>query len=97
MLFTLVRMEVEILEEKENKFLERKELKINLKHEKSATPSKSELLKELAIKFSAAEENISIDYILTKKGVGESLAKVKIYKGVKKKVGRSEAQIPEAK
>lgn len=71
-------MEIEILEEKENPFLKRKELKLVLKHENAPTPSKQELKKELMSKFSVSENQVQIDYIFTKKGLCESLAKVKI-------------------
>lgn len=73
-------MEIEVREEKENPFFERKELKLDLKHLKSKTPAKQELIKELASKYSAPEENVVIDFIFTKKGMGESYAKAKIYK-----------------
>jgi len=73
-------MELKIKEEKENPFFERKELEIELKHSGDATPSKQELIKELASKYSAPEENILVDYIFTKKGISESIVKVKIYK-----------------
>jgi len=73
-------MEIEILEEKENPFFERKEVKVNIKHLDAPTPSKEELKKELASKFSVDASLIQIDYIFTKKGVAESFAKVKILK-----------------
>jgi len=73
-------MEWEVLEEKENKLLNRKEIKINLKHPKLSTPSKSQIIKELSTKYSSPEENILIDYVMTRKGASESLVKVKIYK-----------------
>lgn len=81
MLYTLVNMEIEILEEKINPFFKRKELKIALKHANLPTPSKQELKKELASKFSLAEEQVQIDYIFTRKGLCESFAKVKILEG----------------
>jgi len=73
-------MEIEILEEKENPFFERKEVKVNIKHLDAPTPSKEELKKELASKFSVDASLIQIDYIFTKKGIAESFAKVKILK-----------------
>lgn len=73
-------MELKIKEEKENPFFERKELEIELKHTGAATPSKQEIVKELATKYSAPEDHILIDYIFTKKGISESIVKVKIYK-----------------
>ena len=71
-------MEIEILEQKENPFLKRKELKVRIKHPNSATPSKEDVKKEIAKYFSIVEDSVKVDYILTKKGVCESFAKVKI-------------------
>lgn len=73
-------MEWEVVDEKENKLFNRKEVKLNLKHPKLATPSKSQLIKELAAKYSSPEENVLIDYVLTHKGTNESFVKAKIYK-----------------
>lgn len=72
-------MEMKILEEVENKLLDRKEIKFSVKHDKAATPKKQDLIKEIAAKYSVAEENVVIDYIFTKKGTNESDIKVKIY------------------
>jgi len=96
-------MEWKVLDEKENKLLNRKEIKLNLKHPKLSTPSKLELTKELATKYSSPEENVLIDYILTYKGTNESFVKAKIYKEkpkvkVKKKEEKKvEAQASQAK
>lgn len=76
----LIDMDFKILSEKENKFFNRKELKIEISHPNSATPTKADLLKELAAKYSAPEENIIIGYIFTKKGLCTSVAEAKIYK-----------------
>lgn len=91
MLFTLVSMEILIKEEKENPFLNRKELMVEVKHEKSATPSKSELTKALASMLNVQEQQVVVDYILSKKGASISTAKVKLLKGGSK----SEAQSSE--
>ncbi len=91
-------MEMKIIEEKENPFFKRKEIKVELNHASSATPSKQELMKEIASKFSAAEDCIVIDYILSKKGKNEAVAKVKVYsEPVAKKVEKVEAQASQAK
>jgi small subunit ribosomal protein S24e len=97
-------MEWEVVDEKENKLLNRKEIKLNIKHPKLSTPSKPQLVKELAAKYSCPEENVLIDFILTHKGTNESFVKVKIYKEkpklkVKKSKGEKkvEAQASEAK
>ena len=97
-------MELEVLEEKENPFFGRKELKIELKHASAPTPSKQELIKELASRYSLPEENIVVDYIFGRKGLASSIAKVKLYKEKPKafakkveKVEKSETQANEAK
>lgn len=74
----LVNMEMVVIEEKENPFFNRTELKLRLKHSGVTTPSKADLIKELASKYSVEENQISIDYIFSVKGIGESIAKVKI-------------------
>jgi ribosomal protein S24E len=73
-------MELNILKEKENVFLNRKELEIEINHNAAATPSKAEIIKELSARYSAPEENIVINYILTKKGTNIAFVKAKIYK-----------------
>jgi len=84
MLYTLVNMEILIKEEKDNIFFNRKELKLEVKHEKSATPSKQEIIKALASMFNVQEQQVLIDYILTKKGCCVSVVKAKILKEGKK-------------
>lgn len=73
-------MQVDVIEEKENAFFKRKELTLLLKHDASATPSKAELVKMLAASHGVDESQVVVDYIFTKKGISESLAKVKILK-----------------
>jgi ribosomal protein S24E len=95
-------MNYNVLDEKQNELLKRKEIKIEIEHLLAATPSKADLLKELATAYSVPEENIVIDYIFTQKGIGKSVAKVKIFKEkpklkevkqkVKKEEVKSEAQ-----
>jgi small subunit ribosomal protein S24e len=73
-------MEFNVIEEKENKLLGRKELRIDLKHPAAPTPKKQDLIKELAAKYSVPEEHVVIDFIFSKRGFAGSTAKVKIYK-----------------
>lgn len=88
-------MEMKITEEKENPFLERKELTIELEHSGESTPQRKELVKNLASKYKVDENCINVDHIFTKKGIGRSLAKVKIYK--KPIVKKKEKPKPEVK
>jgi ribosomal protein S24E len=86
-------MEIVNIEEKENPFFNRKDLKLILKHPLAPTPSKSELKKELASRYNCDESQIVIDYIFTKKGACESLAKVKILKEKPKEKPKEEEKV----
>jgi len=89
MLCTLVDwMDISVLKEKENPFFNRKELSILIKHPKLPTPSKAELIKNLAEKNSVDESQIIVDYIFSKKGSTESFASVKILKEKPEKKSR---------
>jgi ribosomal protein S24E len=71
-------MEMNIEKEKENKFFNRRDLTVKIKHKGAATPSKADLTKELAKKYKVDESQVMIDYIFTMHGLNESTAKVKI-------------------
>jgi ribosomal protein S24E len=71
-------MEMSIENEKENKFFNRRDLTVKIKHTGAATPSKVDLTKELANKYKVDESQVKIDYIFTMHGLNESTAKVKI-------------------
>jgi ribosomal protein S24E len=97
-------MELDIIEEKHNPFFKRKELVIILKHPNEPTPSRVELVKKLVEKYNVDESQVQIDHIFTKKGVSESLTKVKILEEKpkekekeKQKVEKSEKETEEQK
>lgn len=71
-------MEVEVLEEKQNPFLKRKEVKVLITHSKEATPAKDKLKKLLAERYRVQEVQVQIDYVFSKKGLPESLARVNV-------------------
>lgn len=71
-------MQLEIVEEKDNPFFNRKDVKLNIRHLGSATPSKAEVIKELAAKYNVDHSQIQINYIFSKKGIGESFCSIKI-------------------
>lgn len=92
-------MQIDLIEEKENKFFNRKDLKILIRHEGVATPSKSEVVKMLALSNNVDESQVAIKYIFTKKGAPESFASVAILREkppekteAKKEVAVGEAQ-----
>ncbi len=86
MLFTLVDMEIVIVEEKENPFFKRKDLKIRIKHLASPTPSKADITKELSSKYGVDESQVQIDYIFSQRGLGESFVNCKILQEKPKEV-----------
>jgi ribosomal protein S24E len=71
-------MQMTVIEEKDNPFFKRKELTFLLKHDAASTPSKSELVKMVAVSQGVQESQIVVEYIFTKKGISESLAKVMV-------------------
>jgi ribosomal protein S24E len=92
-------MQMTVVDEKENPFFKRKEIIVLLKHDAESTPSKADLIKEVAAANKVDESQIEIEYIFTKKGISESLAKVRVLKekppvkeGPKKEVPAGEAQ-----
>lgn len=94
-------MEMNIVQESDNMLLKRKEVVLEIKHENATTPAKAEIISAVAAKYSVDPEHVFVDYILTRKGVNESVAKVKIYKEkpkaeAKKEEAKSEAQTNKA-
>jgi len=73
-------MEIKIVKEKDNPFFKRKDLKVEIIHTGAPTPRTDDLEKELAKMYKVDETQVSVDYILTKRGIGESTARVKILK-----------------
>jgi ribosomal protein S24E len=71
-------MEIKIVSERDNPFFKRKDLKVEIVHKGMSTPSTGDLKKELARMYKVDESQVSVDYILTKSGIGESDARVKI-------------------
>jgi ribosomal protein S24E len=84
-------MQLEVVDEKENKFFGRKDVMIKIKHEGKSTPSKADVVKELAERYKVDGSQILIDYIFTMHGIGESKAKIKIL-NEKPKVEKAGAQ-----
>lgn len=71
-------MEIKIVKEHDNPFFKRKDLNVEIIHTGTPTPKTEDLEKELAKIYKVDETQVSVDYILTKRGIGESIAKVKI-------------------
>jgi ribosomal protein S24E len=71
-------MKIKIVSERDNPFFKRKDLKVDIAHVGESTPRTDDLKKELAGKYKVDESQVSVDYILTRRGIGESTARVKI-------------------
>lgn len=88
-----------MIEERENVFFKRKDVKVELIHHGSPTPSKVEVERIIAEKFGTTPEHVLVDYIFGKVGIGESVVKAKIYeeKIKKPKEEKPEEERPEKK
>ena len=72
-------MHFEILEEKENPLLKRKEIVLAIDYEGGATPKKEELMQKLAEKFGVEKDFVDISRIITETGLPKGKAFVKIW------------------
>ncbi|NOZ76804.1 MAG: 30S ribosomal protein S24e [Euryarchaeota archaeon] len=71
-------MDIDVIEEKENPLLGRKELKVRVVHEGPA-PSRAELKRRLEAKLNAKKGRLIVDAIRTGFGLRETHAFVKVY------------------
>jgi ribosomal protein S24E len=69
-------MKISVISDKENPFLKRKELQINIEHEGSATPSKAELQQALAAEFKKEVEQVDIRDIFSDSGISSSKSRI---------------------
>ena len=72
-------MKFNLIEEKENPLLKRKELLLSIDYEGGSTPSKAELQKFLAEQLSANIENLEISKVLSETGLTRGKAWIKIW------------------
>jgi small subunit ribosomal protein S24e len=72
-------MDLEIIEEKDNTLLNRRELKLKIDHD-AATPSRMDVKKNVATKFNVDPDLVIIDNMKSKFGKSETKAYIKIYK-----------------
>jgi small subunit ribosomal protein S24e len=72
-------VEIEVLEEKENPLLDRKELTVRIIHN-DATPKKIDVKKKIEALKTAAKGTVVVDSFKSKYGARESIGLVKIYK-----------------
>lgn len=72
-------MKVEIVEEKNNPFLKRKDLLLMIDHSGQPTPKKDDLTNFLAEKYKVEKEKVEVVYIFSETGVARSKAKARIW------------------
>ncbi len=73
-------MKMEILERKKNPLMKREEVMFSMEHGGKATPSRKDLLKEVAGKLKVKENLLIIDRIFSATGKSQSNLKVLVYK-----------------
>lgn len=72
-------MKIEIMEEKDNPLLNRKELKIKIIHD-GATPSRQEVKDALVALLGIEKERVILDSYMSRFGVRESTGTARVYK-----------------
>ena len=75
-------MKTKVLQETENKLFSRKEINIEIDHNKSQTPSRAELYKFMSVKFKAPAEQIVLKKMKTGFGSNKSMLKIYIYDNI---------------
>jgi len=86
-------MRFDVLEEKNNPLLRRKEIVLGLDYEGGATPKKEDLIEKLAEHFKVEKEFIEISQITSATGIPKGKAFVKVWEikpPEKKKVKKEE-------
>jgi len=72
-------MEIKVVEEKDNKYLDRKEIRIHIYHPKEATPKKLDILKYIVDRFSLDPNKTILMCIKTFYGENRSEALIYYY------------------
>ncbi len=86
-------IEMNILQEYDNKLLKRKDLLLSIDHTGQPTPKKAELEEKIAEKFKVEKDKVEIIYIFSEKGKAASKVKVKIWeKPIKKEEKKENAE-----
>lgn len=73
-------MKIQVIDEKENPMLKRRELVVSIDYEGKSTISKADLQKDLAKQLSANIENVEVSKILSEIGLSRGKAWVKVWK-----------------
>jgi ribosomal protein S24E len=76
-------MKADIISEKENPLRKRKEYWLMVEHEGKSTPTRHELLPEVAKKLGSKSELTVLDKIFSERGTAKSRVKAQIYSDIK--------------
>jgi small subunit ribosomal protein S24e len=72
-------LEVKVLEDKENPYLDRREIKLEIRHEGRATPSRREIAEIVRERLGLDPEKALLMYIKTETGMNKSTALIYYY------------------
>lgn len=72
-------MKIEILEEKENKPLARREIEFRIDHTGATTPSRADIHAKIAAQYNADAAAVVIRALRTKYGIGKTEGTARIY------------------
>ncbi|MCR6669131.1 MAG: 30S ribosomal protein S24e [archaeon YNP-WB-040] len=72
-------MEIEVINKRENKLLNRIELDVVIKHAYSGTPSRMSVREAIASKFNVALDNVYVIKLLSEYGIPVSRGHIHIY------------------
>ena len=72
-------MDFEIIEDIENKLLERRELKVLIHHEGAPVPKREEVLAKIAANVNKEREQVILIKMQSKYGIGQSIAYIHVY------------------
>lgn len=72
-------LKIDVIEEKENPFLKRKDLMLTIEHKGLSTPKKDELEKQIAEKYKTDPQKVEIIYIFSQSGIATSKIKARIW------------------
>jgi len=78
------QMAIEILESRENKLIERKELIVRISHWPQGTPSRKEVRERIAKLLGVDPNLVYIRRLKTEYGMCESLARVHVYQSLER-------------
>ena len=72
-------MEIKVLNETENPYLDRRELEIKIIHDKNATPKRVEVFKTIVERFTLDPEKMILMSLRTLRGTNKSIALIYYY------------------